>query len=169
MWSWQDWRCLLGKELRAERCSARAVPWGALLGVACHLLYGLTGLTAAGTALSYTSAVGMPAVGLGVPQALYSRSQRHRSTGVSYQGHAGCALRAAAGAASTASTRARKARWTHSSRGSAGNPLGHPLGAGFTKAWQHKSMDWREIMDGVNSSVSSKGLFLLSFIVLIFS
>lgn len=39
----------------------------------------------------------------------------------------------------------------------------------FTKAWQHKSMDWRKIIDGVNSSVSSKGLFLLSFIVLIFS
>lgn len=59
-------------------------PRGALLGVACHLWCGLTGLTVAGTALSYTSAVGMPAVGLGVPQAVYSRSQHHRSTGVRY-------------------------------------------------------------------------------------
>ena len=85
-------------------------PRGALLGVACHLLCRLTGLTVAGTALSYTSAVGMSAVGLGVPEALYSRSWHHRSTGVRYQGHTGCALRAAVGAASTPSTRAHKAR-----------------------------------------------------------
>ena len=69
-----------------------------------------TGLTIAGTALSYTSAVGMSAVGLGVPEALYSRSRHHRSTGVRYQGHTGCALRAAVGAASTPSMRAHKAR-----------------------------------------------------------